>query len=212
MEIDFKIITAVVIGVFGLVQWLSKRNIDKSKSNRESLTQLSELLSEDINIMSEEKKLLVEEAMSAHYKKNIYINEILLLLKAVSPKSAIENYLKYRRYLKVEGNIITYKKNPFTSIPLIERKLPTMLIMSVIGYFIFAFIGGSIIQYSASEIISFNYSQLSNEMISNLVSNITFLMVGISFGFVAVILLLDGLLIPSKAVLENGLKGVFESI
>ena len=212
MVLDIKTLGLVISGGFFFIQWLSKRKIDTSKSNRESLTHLSELLNENLKDMCPQKKLLVEEALSGHYGRNIYINEILVLFNASSPKSAIENYLKYKRYLKIENGKVRYRRSPFTKIPFTNFNFPTIALKGIAMYVIFAFIGGSLLQNYIPDLLIFDYSQLINKPMhaTSIISKLILVILGIISIIVAVIILIDSFLVPSKSVLENGLEGVFD--
>lgn len=213
LDKNYAIVSALLTATFVLVKWLVDKRFATAKSRREAIEILSKALLQPIEKMSNQQKLITEEILNAFYGKDISFYEFSVLLTSKSPKLAIDTYLRYRQYLKIDNGKVTYQKRPGFEIklPFMKVIVPIMLLRHIFGYVLFAFVGLYIIQAAGNIFLLVDFSKMTSiEAIKSTMNHGFFLFVGVFFLVIAIKLLTTGLGIPSRRKLEASFAYVFE--
>ncbi len=193
MKILVPSLATILTAIFTYAKWHSSSSVNRSRSNRESLKQLSEAYTEDFEYMTKRELLIFEEALSLYYKNKIYANEFSTLKRADSQKRATESYLKNRRYLQLNSLGVKAKKLTIT-----EGK-PFHITL----YVFFALSGFWTLQSSISSI------QSDTTHLANTYHYEFGLFVGAVLVASAVAALIKGVSIPELKQLKEDLAGIF---
>jgi hypothetical protein len=132
----------LVAFVLKIINHLFNLTGDKDKISKEKTDLLKSILELDRPLSQQKYKILLEEVFTLVYKKNIYFDEIKVLLNAKSPKNAIHNYLLARPYIAInKAGLFEYTKP--NKLVLYRRCFPFPLFRTLLltMYVFFTFIG-----------------------------------------------------------------------
>lgn len=128
-----------------VIQAYHSNHFGHVKAKRDELALLKDVISDGIG-NTPEQKLILEETLSQYYKKEISHKEFMILLNCLSPKKAIEVYLKYRYFLETCDSTGTFKygKKPTLTLrlgKLFKWDIPVVSYRMFFGYTFFFLVG-----------------------------------------------------------------------